>query len=626
MGIRIVFRNLFLPSLSDRQRNTGIFLVVWLFSAFYLGLNLNRGWVPADDGLLGQSAERVLHGELPHRDFDEPYTGGLAYLDAAAFRLFGVNLMVLRWVLFAFFLLWVPAVFAIARELCSSWPAAGLTLLSVAWSVPNYPAAMPSWYCLFFATFGVLILLRHLRSPHPAWLFAAGLCGCFSFLMKTPGIFYVAGVLLFLVFHEQSQSRLLDPQSPSRGSFLYFAFVAISLAIFLFLLARTVMPNRGATEFVHFMIPPVALSVLLIARERSPFRSGARIRFRRLFALVLPFLAGTALPLLLLALLYWRAGAFHSLVANLFVAQVLRVSVATLPPPHWVFELAVIPLALLLFQKRSSARGFPAGLALLVLVAALLLLACRRYPIILVLAVNLARAGVPLLIVAVAGVLFSSGKKSESALHDQQLMLLASIAALTGLIQFPYAGPLYFCYFATFAFLALAALVSRVPDLSVPKFTVAGAFFALLAIFAFRPVALAAFVLEDRGTPVALALPRAGNLRVFQDQAARYQQLIPFVTARAAGPHLLASPDSPEVYFLTGLPNQTPFFLDFFRQPADYQAYMERLLDRPGFVKVVVIKDNPGFSPQHRDILRQLVRTRFPESRKLDNFEVFWRD
>ena len=99
--------------------------------------------MPHDEGILDQSAERVLHGELPHRDFNEPYTGGLAYLDAASFRIFGVNLMVLHWVLFAFFLLWVPAVFAIAREFCAPWPSAGVTLLCVAWSVPNYPA-MPS--------------------------------------------------------------------------------------------------------------------------------------------------------------------------------------------------------------------------------------------------------------------------------------------------------------------------------------------------------------------------------------------------------------------------------------------------------------------------------------------------
>src|SRR5437879_9279414 len=186
----------------NRWKFTVFLFLLCLLSATYLGMNLKRGWVPHDEGTLGQSAERLMRGELPHRDFNQPYTGGLAYLDAAAFRLFGVNLIVLRYILFAFFLLWVPAVFAIALEFCAPWPAAGITLLAVAWSVPNYPAAMPSWFCLFFATFGVLALLWHLHLMRPFWLVAAGLCGGVSFLVKTPGPYFVAGVLLFLVYLE----------------------------------------------------------------------------------------------------------------------------------------------------------------------------------------------------------------------------------------------------------------------------------------------------------------------------------------------------------------------------------------------------------------------------------------
>ena len=81
-----------LTALLAHRKSLAIFLLVWIFAAVYLGLNLNCGWVPHDEGILGQSAVRILHGELPHRDFEEPYTGGLGYLDAAAFRLFGVNL------------------------------------------------------------------------------------------------------------------------------------------------------------------------------------------------------------------------------------------------------------------------------------------------------------------------------------------------------------------------------------------------------------------------------------------------------------------------------------------------------------------------------------------------------
>src|SRR6202166_4627353 len=100
------------------KRGTSVLipLLVWLACAAYMGMNLKRGWVPWDEGILGQSAERVLNGEIPHKDFNDAYTGGLSYLDAFIFRLFGINLLYLRNFLFACFILWVPAVYSLARD------------------------------------------------------------------------------------------------------------------------------------------------------------------------------------------------------------------------------------------------------------------------------------------------------------------------------------------------------------------------------------------------------------------------------------------------------------------------------------------------------------------------------
>ncbi len=60
-------------------------LGVWLVCVVYFVFFVFRGWIPVDEGLLAQTAERVLAGELPHRDFDDCYTGGLAIFYAAAF-------------------------------------------------------------------------------------------------------------------------------------------------------------------------------------------------------------------------------------------------------------------------------------------------------------------------------------------------------------------------------------------------------------------------------------------------------------------------------------------------------------------------------------------------------------
>src|SRR4029079_12822922 len=105
----------------------------------------DRGWIAHDDGAMAQMAERVLNGELPHRDFDEIYTGGLSFLYAASFKIFGIGLITIRIVLFTFFLAFVPAIYAIALRFTGPAMAALVTLVSVVWSVPNYFAGLPSW-------------------------------------------------------------------------------------------------------------------------------------------------------------------------------------------------------------------------------------------------------------------------------------------------------------------------------------------------------------------------------------------------------------------------------------------------------------------------------------------------
>src|SRR5687767_13953379 len=186
---------------SARQTRIGL-IIVLLASAAYGSFFFDRGWIPHDDGTVALGAERLLSGEMPHRDYDEAYTGGLTVLHAIAFRIFGTNLVSLRLVLFLFFLAFVAALYGIARRLVNPAAAVLVTLLGVVWSLPNYFASLPSWYNLFFATFGVLALTRHLETGRPRWLFLAGLFAGASILFKIVGLYFIAAALLFLAFRE----------------------------------------------------------------------------------------------------------------------------------------------------------------------------------------------------------------------------------------------------------------------------------------------------------------------------------------------------------------------------------------------------------------------------------------
>src|SRR5262245_57746913 len=84
---------------SRRQRFLGGCLAA--AAVLYLVPFVPRGWVPHDEGMLGQIADWALHGDIPHLDYQDPYTGGLSWLYAALFKIVGVDLLYVRWLLFA---------------------------------------------------------------------------------------------------------------------------------------------------------------------------------------------------------------------------------------------------------------------------------------------------------------------------------------------------------------------------------------------------------------------------------------------------------------------------------------------------------------------------------------------
>ena len=74
------------------------------------------------------------------------------------------------------------------------------------WSVPNYFSSMPSWYTLFFTTFGVGALMRYLETNRRIWVFAAGAAGGLSFLIKSTGLYFILAAILFLCTREVIES------------------------------------------------------------------------------------------------------------------------------------------------------------------------------------------------------------------------------------------------------------------------------------------------------------------------------------------------------------------------------------------------------------------------------------
>src|SRR4029078_4655417 len=85
----------FVRPATSQQRAIGVLLLAAAF--LYMWRFVPRGWIPHDAGQIGEAAEWILHGRIPHVDYEDPYTGGLSFAYALLFRLTGIELLHVRW-------------------------------------------------------------------------------------------------------------------------------------------------------------------------------------------------------------------------------------------------------------------------------------------------------------------------------------------------------------------------------------------------------------------------------------------------------------------------------------------------------------------------------------------------
>jgi hypothetical protein len=618
--------------LGARMRWWAALLAVWLCSAAYVGSRIDRGWIPLDEGVLGHSAERVLAGELPHRDFDDVYTGGLSQADATVYRLTGVRLVNLRWAMYAVFLLWVPAVFYIASRFARPGGAAIATLLAVVWSVPTYPAAMPSWYNLFFATFGTAALIRFSETAHRRWIIGAGLLGGLSILVKIVGLYYVAGALLFFVWHEYQTAHDRAPDATRRPDRWYAILVTAALAIFVVALLELVAGLASHSRFLHFVLPGSLLAVLLVAMEwrRSPGVSSAA-RFRSLSVLVGSFLLGLAVPIALFLIPYVAAHSVSDLVRGVFVAPTRRAHYAVeLPVPLKTIWTTLLWFVILVPSWYSAERrGVFARSIWVVLAAAgalVLLVTAHGGPV--YASVWLAiRYLAPVTVVAGVLLLRGSDGARADAPRREQVWLLVCMTALCSLIQVPYAGSYYILYFAPIAILALLAITTSREGRVGPRPAIAAAFFLAFGAMRVNPGHISVvgrYAPEDEWPTVALPIPRTG-LRSSPAQSLRYTRVTQLLRDHSVpGGYTYAAPDCPELYFLAQLHNPTPTLFDFLDDPNGRDARVLRAIDSTR-VTAIALNSTPLFSAPIDPALAASLRTRFPDSAVVDNYIVRWR-
>jgi hypothetical protein len=610
-----------------------VLVAVWIASAGYVGARLDRGWFPLDEGTLGHSAERVLQGELPHRDFDEVYTGGLARFDAVVFEVLGTRLSSLRIALFAVFLLWVPAVYYVSTRFAKPIASAVVTLLCVVWSIPTYPAAMPSWYNLFLATFGIAALIRFTETLKRRWLVAAGVAGGLSVVVKIVGLYYIGAALLFLAFFEHQAAISAPPVNAERRDRTFALLVTFGSVLFVLGLLWSVRAVPGQSKLLQFVLPGALLAMTLSVSEwREPGHDPALVRLRRVAVLLAPFLLGAAIPVVIFVVPYATSGSIDALIRGVLIQPIKRLDFTAVPPAPlrtvgaalaWLLVFVPPPRGMN-GQHRESRGIIAVYIALLVSLAALAVHGGRPYVAVWLVVCYV----VPSVVLAGCILLLMQRPLQEDAGPRRgQLWLLLCMTALCSLVQVPYAGPLYILYFAPIAILAVLATVATRSARLGPRAAIAAGFFLVYGLTAVAPGHVSVWDgrlrAADTWPTVPLRLPRTGltSSPIF---AERYERVVALLHAHSRpGGFTYAAPDCPEVYFLAQLQNPTRTMFDFLDDAGDHDARVVRAIDAR-HVTAVAINTFPMFSAPIDATLAAALRNRYPDSAVVDNFVVRW--
>ena len=597
------------------------FLLTVSVSTLLLAARIRAAFDSADDPVLAHAAERVLHGQRPQVDFHDVYAGALSHLDAASFKMFGINMLAPRIMLLIFFVPAVAAIWYIASRMVRPAAASMITLLAAAWSVPQYPCPNGSWYMLYFAVFATAALFSYVETRHRRWIFAAGVLAGTAMLFKITGIYAVAAGMLFLLFDEQPGQAMDGRVRLSAFSVLVTGLLVLFCGALVFL----VRSHSGSAEYYHFVLPGTFLSALLTYREWRSRHIPSVGRVRTLAVRLLPFLAGACIPIAAYLSPYMAAGQVGLWLQGVFVTPFARLHSAHWAPIGAIAVLLSLPIfGLIAFdaslRSEKDRQIAMAGACLGCAAAAYMSL---RYPFFAGWTWLSAAASIPLLSLVAVVLLMRTGSGGKST---SRLLLLVAMTAMCSLNQFPFSAPIYFCYVAPLLILAMTALVALRPHSKPYIVAPVAVFFIVFALAVLMPNQIYSKGLTLRpDIQKAFSIQRASGVRGSIDVVERYERVCDEIAAHGGSSPIYAGPDSSGLYFLTGRENPTPILFEFL---AGDDARPDRILADIDRAQVGVVAINHAIripsGPMPPELLNAL-RSRFPESKTIDNFEIRWK-
>ncbi len=182
------------------RKDTALCAGVFLLSVLYLMVIYDKAMPNPDEGWILTLSDRVLNGEIPHKDFFLLTTPAAIYLNAWAFRVFGASIAVERALTLVVAAGASSLFYMVARMGMGFFFSAGASLLFLVWQFPFFFQASYSWYAAFFsmaAFWAAGLAIMSGRRSGAAFLLIGLLCGISFAFKQNTGMVALAAIMMY---------------------------------------------------------------------------------------------------------------------------------------------------------------------------------------------------------------------------------------------------------------------------------------------------------------------------------------------------------------------------------------------------------------------------------------------
>lgn len=203
----------------DRNKEIIAFLLILLFSIFFISADAYESIKLYDEGVTVYGATRVLDGYLPYRDFWTAYMPGHYYLYAIVFKIFGVSLLAERITSILLIVCISVVTFFIARKALPAMLALLVFFFSVIWLSSFEFFAYILHPTLLCSLISINFFLNYLLKSRKRALLWAGIFAGITTLFRHDFGFYVFGAEVLILIISQLLSR--EHTSPQKTVIMF---------------------------------------------------------------------------------------------------------------------------------------------------------------------------------------------------------------------------------------------------------------------------------------------------------------------------------------------------------------------------------------------------------------------